>query len=174
MVEITYQMVLSTLQTVGILVGIFYYIMTLKNTQELRRREQMYLRFQIHDMDYMRAYSYIMSKEFKNNEEFLQHFDMSRNPEEFAYYIYIGTRYQNVGLLLREGKIDPDLVFEIFNPMVIIQLWEKILPVEIDTRLRNNHPDHYSAFEYLYNEAKKRYPEITPTKISRTQHTTNP
>ena len=31
MVEITYQMVLSTLQTAGILVGISYYILTLRN-----------------------------------------------------------------------------------------------------------------------------------------------
>ena len=37
MVEVTYQMVLSTLQTTGILVGIFYYIMTLNNTRKSQR-----------------------------------------------------------------------------------------------------------------------------------------
>ena len=39
MAEITYQMVLSTLQTVGLLVGIFYYVMTLnysRKNQELQ------------------------------------------------------------------------------------------------------------------------------------------
>ena len=40
MVEITYQIVLSTLQTVGILMGIFYYIMTLNNT---RKNQEMQL-----------------------------------------------------------------------------------------------------------------------------------
>jgi preprotein translocase subunit YajC len=43
MVEITYQMVMSTLQTAGILVGIFYYIMTLRNqrkNQELTLKAQ--------------------------------------------------------------------------------------------------------------------------------------
>ncbi len=34
MVEITYQMVLSTLQTAGILVGIYYYVMTLRNQRK--------------------------------------------------------------------------------------------------------------------------------------------
>ena len=34
MVEVTYQMVLSTLQTAGILAGITYYIMTLQNTKK--------------------------------------------------------------------------------------------------------------------------------------------
>jgi len=37
MVEVTYRMVLSTLQTTGILVGIFYYIMTLNNTRKSQR-----------------------------------------------------------------------------------------------------------------------------------------
>jgi hypothetical protein len=37
MVEITYQMVLSTLQTAGILVGIFYYIMDLRNNREIQQ-----------------------------------------------------------------------------------------------------------------------------------------
>ena len=36
MAEITYQMVLSTLQTAGLLVGIFYYILTLRNAQHTR------------------------------------------------------------------------------------------------------------------------------------------
>jgi hypothetical protein len=45
MVDISYQMVLSTLQTAGILVGIFYYIFTLRNAQhtrelQLRAQEQ--------------------------------------------------------------------------------------------------------------------------------------
>ena len=34
MVEITYQMVLSTLQTVGILVGIIYYLTIMRNSQK--------------------------------------------------------------------------------------------------------------------------------------------
>ena len=36
MAEITYQMVLSTLQTVGLLVGIFYYVITLRNQEKTR------------------------------------------------------------------------------------------------------------------------------------------
>ena len=41
MVEITYQMVLSTLQTVGLLVGITYYLIIMRNSQ---RAQQLQLR----------------------------------------------------------------------------------------------------------------------------------
>ena len=162
MVELTYPLILDTIRTAGILTGIIYYMTILRNNQKTTRREQMYLRFQVADMDYVKAYSYIMSKDFTNVEEFLSHFDRENNPEAWANYIFVGTRYHNIGLLLKEGLIDSNIVFEIFNPMVIIQLWEKILPIELETRKRNNHPKHYDAFEYLYNEAKKRYPDITP------------
>ena len=40
MVEITYQMVLSTIQTIGILVGIIYYIFSIRSSQ---RNQQMQL-----------------------------------------------------------------------------------------------------------------------------------
>jgi hypothetical protein len=36
MTELTYQMVLSTLQTAGLLVGIFYYVTTMRNAQKTR------------------------------------------------------------------------------------------------------------------------------------------
>ena len=146
----------------GLTASIVYYANIIQNTNKERRKEQMYLRFQIHDLDYTKAYSYLMSKDFTTTEEFLKHFNVKENPEAWAYYIYIGIRYNNIGLLLREGLIDPDIVFDIFNPMVIIQLWEKIAPIEKQTRIRNNHPKHYEAFEYLYNEAKKRYPDLNP------------
>jgi hypothetical protein len=163
MVEMNIPLVLDVIRTTGIIVGIIYYLSILRNQQTTTRREQMYLRFQVANMDYVKAYSYLMSIDFTNLEEFLEHFDRKKNPEAWASYIFVGTRYHNIGLLLKEGLIDPELVFEIFNPMVIIQLWEKILPIEKETRRRNNHPKHYDAFEYLYEEAKKRYPDITPT-----------
>ena len=37
MAEITYQMVLSTLQTVGLLVGIVYYITIMRNSDKARK-----------------------------------------------------------------------------------------------------------------------------------------
>ena len=35
MVDVSYQMVLSTLQTVGLLVGIFYYVMVPRNSHAI-------------------------------------------------------------------------------------------------------------------------------------------
>ena len=64
MAEITYQMFLSTLQTVGILVGIVYYITIIRNAQRTRevtkrnRQSDMIIqRSQSYSLDYTRAYA---------------------------------------------------------------------------------------------------------------------
>jgi len=41
MVEITLEIVLSTIQTLSIIIGIFYYITILRNTQKARRAENL-------------------------------------------------------------------------------------------------------------------------------------
>jgi hypothetical protein len=154
-------------QTISILftglsisIAAFYYISILRSNKEARQRELMYLRFQYNDLTYMETFTYVMSKHFTNLEEFREHFDPVEKPEAFAKYIFLGTRYQNLGLMLQEGKIDPDLLFKIYAPRTIMQIWEKISFMETITRERFNDPSHYAAFEYLYNEAKKRYPDI--------------
>ena len=157
---VDYQTLSILFTGLSISLAAFYYISILRSSKEAKQREQMYLRFQYNDLQYMEAYTYVMSKNWTNTEEFRQHFDPVEHPEAFAKYVFIGTRYQNLGLMLRQGNIDPDLMFRIFSQMVIMQIWEKIRDLEIITRERFNNPTHYEDFEYLYNEAKKRYPDI--------------
>ena len=81
-----------------------YYFSILRSSNEARQRELMYLRFQYNDLEYMESYTYVMSKQFKTIEEFREHFDPVDKPEAFAKYIYIGTRFQNLGLMLQEDS----------------------------------------------------------------------
>ena len=48
MVEITYQMALSTLQTIGLLVGIAYYLIIMRNSQ---RNQELALKAQEHALE---------------------------------------------------------------------------------------------------------------------------
>ena len=160
---VDYQTISIVFTGLSISLAAFYYINVLRSSKDAKQRELMYLRFQYNDLQYMEAYTYVMSKNWTNDGEFRQHFDPVEHPESFAKYVFLGTRFQNLGLMLRQGNIDLDLIFRIFSPMVIIQVWEKIRDHEMGTRERYNHPTHYEDFEYLYNEAKKRYPDITST-----------
>jgi len=82
MAEITYQMILSTLQTVGLLVGIYYYVMTLsytRRTQQLtleNRRAQPWM--QMMDTTWSKetreAFDVLLSFGHLSDEEFLRNF----------------------------------------------------------------------------------------------------
>jgi len=133
----------------------FYYISTLRNAEKTRQREQIYLRFQSFDMPYMRALADVMPKDWTNLEEYT-----SLDPETRANHSFLLTRYQNIGLMLKEKMMDPDLLFQIFNPQFIMRLWEKSENGIKGNRETNNYPTYMDAFEYLYNETKKRYPDI--------------
>ena len=60
-----------------------------------------------------------------------------------------------------EKEADPDLIFKLYPPNAIIPIWEQFEPLVKYTRESHGFPDHWEPFEYLYTEAKKRYPEIS-------------
>ena len=99
------------------------------------------------------------------HEEFVE--KMRTNQALWSKYIFIGTRYQNLGLLLKEKMVEPELLFQVFSPRSIMKFWERFEWHESLLRERANDPDHYEAFEYLYNEAKKRFPDINPEASTR-------
>jgi hypothetical protein len=77
--------------------------------------------------------------------------------------------YNLAGLYLREGA-DPDLIFELYPASAVMSLWELYEPIVLERRRKNNDPDRYRPLEELYQEAKKRYPNITPEQY---QHSSN-
>jgi hypothetical protein len=105
-----------------------------------------------------------MFKKASTREEWIKVYDPFKDPELFAEAIFIRNRFQNLGVMLKEGVVDSDLLYKIHTPSSIIITWEHYKPNILARRIENNDPNHMIEFEYLYNETKKRYPEITPTR----------
>jgi len=135
--------------------SIFYYAMVLRNAQKIRQRDQIYLRFQSFNMEYNRAWVDLLERDTLAPEEYI-----NLDSETRAKYHYLTIRYNNVGLMLKEKMMDPELLFQIFSPRFIMRLWEFSKEVIYDNRTKNNFPTYMAAFEYLYNETKKRFPDI--------------
>lgn len=62
--------------------------------------------------------------------------------------------------MVREKVVDPELLFQIFNPMSIISAWEHYRENIESRRESGNQPSLFDAFEYLAEEAGKRYPDL--------------
>ena len=176
MVEITLQIVLQIIQTVSLVVGIIYYITIMRNTQRTReaslklqeeaeksrQREMIFLRFQGFDKTYHSAIDDVLSQDWGNTfDDYLK-----QSPESRANFNYVQVRYNNLGVMLKHEMMDPDLFYEVFPTGNIIRFWEKMEDIILDYRRRTQDLTYNEGLEYLYNEARKRFPDIS--KVERT------
>ena len=152
MAEITYQMVLSTLQTVGLLVGIAYYVMTLRNQNKARQAPlflQMYSKFQ--DPEFLTVYNEIMTREFDDAYDYYTKYG---GREDLNKSMIVMNWFEAFGGLMKKGFIDADLVYEII-PTNAFSYWDKYKDVVKMAREKGNYPQLMKPVEYLADEMKK-------------------
>ena len=165
MAEITVQIILSTLQTAGLLVGIFYYIMTLRNQQKNQRaaEESQQLQFimQIasltgHEGNKMAIE--LLNMEWKDYDEFERKYGSDNNPDNYAKRNTLLGAYNMMGLALKRGLVDRDLLFETLG-YGLTTTWAKFEGVLMEIRRRYNQPTSMENFQYLAEECSKWFRE---------------
>jgi hypothetical protein len=173
MVEITLPIVLQIIQTVSLVVGIIYYLTIMRNTQRTRelslkaqedaernrQRDMIIQRSQSYSLDYIETFQKVMlMMDWETPEEWEEKYYRTNNVEAFSKWSYITRLYHLAGLLMRQG-VDPEIIFALYPEGAIISLWEQYESVIQYLRKRYS-PDYLDSLEYLFEEAKKRRPEL--------------
>ncbi len=161
MVEITYQMVLSTLQTAGILVGISYYLLTLRNQQKSQKHAEETRKIQL-IVDINRRiteegsldYQEIMRAEWENYADFISKYGFDNNPDFFRKRMTVWRQMNTNGLLVRDGILDTDTMITYVADSALF-MWNKYKDIILETRRRINFPEYQSGLEYMANEIEK-------------------
>jgi hypothetical protein len=140
MVEVTYQMVLSTIQTAGILVGIAYYVMNLNYT---RKNQEISLRNQEQTLKTRHAtiYNQIMAPIISptgiknmlllettvlNHEEW---WELTRtNNEYFEAWAWLCNIFEMAGIYIREGVASIEF-FTQHQPYWHLLFWRQNKPI---------------------------------------------
>jgi len=71
--------------------------------------------------------------------------------------------FEGVGVLLKRNLIDIAMIDDLLGNSIIMT-WEKMGPIEVETRERWDAPRTFDDFEYLYKTLMKyieEHPEIT-------------
>ena len=176
MVEITYQMALSTIQTVGILVGIAYYMMNLNYTrknQEITLRNQEQTLRTRHATIYHQIVSPILSPAGIKNVLLLEANPVSSyeewrelprsNRELNEAWLWMFNLYEMAGIYLREGVADIEF-FSLHQPHWNLRFWRQAKPIIYKQRERLG-PSYFRNMEYLFDSLEKyleEHPEIAP------------
>ncbi len=177
MAEITYQMVLSTLQTMGLLVGIFYYVITMRNaqkTRELAHKSQdqaletrqaqlfMYMYDRWSGQEFGESRYEIRSWDWDDPEDFWRKYG-PENHMEYSKWNSVSGFLEGIGVLIKRGYIDPYLVDDLMS-MSAISYWERFGEVITYGRNRYNWPQLWEHCEYLYDQikqiAEQQHPEL--------------
>ena len=174
MVEITYQMVLSTLQTVGLLVGITYYLFIMRNSQRnqeltlkaqeqaLETREtQLFMNiFNTYSSgDFIEAHTRCIQWNYKDFDDFMKKYGWLQKPyedinwDDVRYFNILVQWYEGLGFLVRRGLISSELVFGIMYG-TIAQFWGRFEPLILEMRERWK-SDVLQDIEYLYQEIQR-------------------
>jgi len=161
MVEITLSLVLQFVQTVGILVGIVYYVTMLRHSETARKTQMfMPLYSRVIGAEYRRHFSDIMVWEWSDYDDWERKYYQNR--DEWAKLLNVLTVQGWVGVLLERRQIDVGLVSDVMR-VTTIRIWAKIEPIIEEFRVRWDFPTFGEGAEYLYREMKKRKPrELKP------------
>ncbi len=163
MVEITYQMVLSTLQTIALIVGIYYYVMTLRNQQKNRehseetRKIQLLLRMNENISERSGSgvdYSEIMAMQWDNFDDFHERYGVENNPDSYRKRMRIWRQMHVNGLLVRDGLIDARAMVDYigYGPRL---MWMKFKDIIEEYRRWYDMPQIFIGLEYLAGELEK-------------------
>ena len=164
MVEITYQMVLSTLQTIALIVGIVYYLTIMRNQQKtrelaLKAQEQaietrqtgifMQLFQFLNTEESWRTYIDLMYQtEWKDFDDFWEKYGPINNPEMYSKINNLWMVYGEIGTLVYNGTLRLEQAGDLLGIMPIRQ-WKKWEPIIIKHREQVGWEDSYIHFEYL-------------------------
>lgn len=174
MVEITYQMVLNTIQTASLVIGIIYYITIMRNQQrnqelslkaqqeaeKARQNELVFQKFQNINPEFSRTfYEVMLMNDWEDAEEWEEKYGLQNNLEAYSKWNYLTRYYEIAGIMLKHGA-DPDIIFELYPEGAVINLWELFEPIVEHMRIMFKNPTRQDILEYLYSEAKKRRPDL--------------
>ena len=168
MVEpVSLQTVLTYLTLISVPVGVFYHIMTLNNT---RKTQQLQLETRQAQL-FMNLYETFRSPtfrkqldevlfiiEFEDWDDMQRNFDPVDNPDTRVSWFSVASFFEGVGVLLKRNLIDISMVDDLLAT-AIRMTWEKIGPIETESRKRLNLPRLWDDFEFLYKELMKYHEE---------------
>jgi hypothetical protein len=165
--QLTLQTLIFFIQAVGILVGVTYHIMTLRNTrknQELTletRQAQMFMQMYNRYMDSLEGVDHIDVIQNSKFDSVGEYEELVESDEKFSrVYRAYGSFYEGLGVLVKEGLLNVRLVALMWGGPTRM-FWEKIAPILAEYRVYIRYPRLWSETEYVCREVL-RYMEEHP------------
>ena len=174
---VSLEVVAILLSGISISASLFYYANVLRNTsksqqiqQETRQTSTYIQTIGFRDANFMKAYGDVFYfQKYDDYEDWMKKYHPTGKEwkdeykDSWANFFAIGNTFQSTGLLVSQGIISPEMVFEQEGEL-IMSLWERMGPLIVGLRRDGQSRMFFSYYESLYDEMKKirnqKYPEL--------------
>jgi hypothetical protein len=152
------QTVTTVFGGLGIGVAAIYYILTIRNSEKIRRKDFLFQAQLARTPEYYKMFSLVgKMHDYETNEEW----DSKYDEDQKFQWSYLAQHFNVIGLMFVEGIVPADMLFRMYPTYAVIRLWE-LSEKHIDAVNRIVHESPFSGFYALYLEAKKRNPDYVP------------
>jgi len=111
----------------GLTASILYYTMVLRNanrTQEMQletRSQQLFMQIyqQASTPEVIRHWAEVIKYEWEDLEEFYSKYGAYSNSDTYGKYVSIWRRYNTIGIMLRDNRVSPDLLYDYMGTAVL-------------------------------------------------------
>jgi hypothetical protein len=168
---VTLEQIIYIVPILALTASILYYALVLRNSNKARQAQiyvQMYDKFS--SPEFMENYFIAMAREWEDYDDYTEKYASQRytNPKEYSRSVSVGIYFEVVGVLLKHGFINVQMVVDLLGTTVLTW-WDKICPYMMEYRVRLNNPRAYMYAEYLYDQVKqvvqREHPEFDTSKI---------
>lgn len=146
----------------GVIAGLTYYVLVVRNSQRLRKMQiifswqQLMTRAENHRV----WTNFVYHQNFSDYDDYIEKYGPINNPDAYVMMLTTWASIRYTGTILQEGLIRPELVWKITPPSWCILVFSKMQPLLKHWREAFNDPHYGQIEEYLYNEARKQFPEV--------------
>jgi len=138
---------------VGVIVGVVLTVLQLRDLVKTRQTDlvmRLYRAFG--SKEFLEARRTVMNLKFEDYNDYVKKYGRFGQVEVVSEVCMF---FEGIGVLLHRKLIDLSLIDDLFSPISIRIIWEKMKPVVAGWRNQFNEPETLEWFENLYNEMQK-------------------
>ena len=152
---ISTEVIALVLTGLSISASILYYTVVLRN-QNKTRQAQLYMQVwnRFASEEGTRRAAETRGYEWDDFQDFENKYGRENNIDAHAKRVHVWNEHNGIGLLLRKGLIDFDMVNKVAGGAIMVH-WEKWEPIIREYRKVFDNPEFHSDWEYFYKRVKK-------------------
>jgi hypothetical protein len=144
----------AALAAAGVLVGVVYYILDMRNQTKMRQTD-LIMRLHTHSCtkEVMEAMQKVLSIKFDDYDDFVDKYGpWAAETPEWTAILIVGQFMEGIGVLLHRKLADAEAIHELFD---VETVWRKFEPLVMGIRSLRPNSRAYEYFYNMYEEVQK-------------------